>query len=166
MKRTILFIPMLLSIIFCHAQTNETIKLSAIEDFNSTTDSNYIPYYQDTQREALAINAAQYKNQFALAVSRFEGESGKYLVSILTMAENDGESTYKLLVNDKVIATAQNPTTTKSFEDAQLDFGRVKLKTSDKIAIAFNSHTNEKIPEGDITAYSRGRWKALILAKK
>ncbi|UXX79083.1 hypothetical protein N7E81_17145 [Reichenbachiella carrageenanivorans] len=165
MKKNILLIFLFIYQI-SFSQQLPPLVLSALEDFSPSTDRGYIPYYKDVKRNALAINAATYKNQFSLAEYTYEGTADVYLASIQTIAEDDGESTYKLYKNGKLLATVQNPTTDKKFETKELVYGKIKLKPGDNISIAFDSHTNGKIPEGDITAYSRGRWVALILSYK
>lgn len=164
MKKNILFALLIVSHI-SFSQQQPPLVISALENFGVSADSSYVPHYKDVKRNALAINAAKYKNKFSIAEHIYEGNAAMFIATIQTMAEEDGESTYKMHKNGKLVATVQNPTTDEKFEAKELIFGKIKLKPGDVISISFNTHTNGKIPEGNTTAYSRGRWIALILTQ-
>ncbi len=164
MKKTAYLGILILSSLSTMCQRNcDTIELSALEDFGATTSEDFVTSYRDETRSALAIDASKYKGEFGLATYTFSGKDGVYKVSIQTIGEEDGESTYRLYINADVIKEVQNDPTEKSFEEQIHDLEKVELKRGATIGIGFNSHTNGKIPEGDITAYSRGRWTSLIL---
>ncbi len=136
----------------------------AIEDFSNITSGD-VPYYIDNARKALAIDASKTENRgvFARAITTFYGTAGSYDLSLTTMAEFDGESTYKVWVNDKEIGTYQNERVTKEedYKRLQAIFTSVKLAANDKIIVESNAHTNGLIPENDETAWARGRWASL-----
>ena len=84
---------------------------------------------------------------------------------LVTLSELDGESQYKVLLNNKVIAEFTNPETESDYSENIVDIGLITLKPGDELSVLSNSVTNGKIPEGEITAYSRGRWRGIVLQK-
>jgi hypothetical protein len=137
---------------------------SAILDFEDIT-SGVVPYYKDTVRKALAINAARKwkRDEFASATTTFYGNENTYDIQLTTLAEFDGECTYRVLVNDKVIGTFINTSVhvDDDYKPINAVFRNIKLSANDKITVESNTHTNRLIPEGDGTAWARGRWKEL-----
>ncbi|WP_157366659.1 CBM96 family carbohydrate-binding protein [Aquimarina agarilytica] len=135
--------------------------LNAINDFNKLNVNGFSPAYKDNARKAIAINAAQHKNKFAAAETNFKGETGTYNIKLNTLAELDGESTYRLRVGGKLIGTYKNPETTTDYSPAGKTFNNVSVKKGDIIRVESSSHTNGKIPENGGTAFSRGRWTGI-----
>lgn len=149
---------------FSMSQENmESFSIYAINDFKPSDNKVFIPFYIDSVQSALAIDASQYKDKFSRATYIFSNKSGMYDVVIKTLSENDGESTYKLFVNNNQVGAVQNEPMAKNYVEQSLSFGKVKLTKGDTIDVAFNAHTNGKIPENESTAYSRGRWTKLEL---
>ena len=138
-------------------------RLVAVRDFKSVGGSGFVPFYTDDGRGALAINAGQHKDKFAAGQARFQGQSGVYDVTITTMTETDGESTYRLSVGGKKVGAFTNPPTAQDYRTAQHTWRRVSLKKGDTIRVAFNTASNKKKPEGDSFGYSRGRWTQVEL---
>ncbi|MBW1295585.1 carbohydrate-binding protein [Aquimarina litoralis] len=138
-----------------------TISMQAITDFPNIAVAGFSPAYKDNARNALAINAAQYKDKFAAAEATFNGESGTYDINLATLTEIDGESTYRVSLNGTRIGEFVNPTTSTDYSPSGTTFTNIQVTKGDKIRVEFNSHTNGTIPEGNSTAYSRGRWTAL-----
>lgn len=136
----------------------------AVEDFEDIT-SGVIPYYKDEARKALAINAAikWKRDQFATATTTFYGNRNTYDIQLTTLAEFDGESTYRVLVNDKVTGTFINMSVhvEDDYKPLKAVFRNVRLSANDRITVESNTHTNGLIPEGDETAWARGRWTEL-----
>lgn len=91
----------------------------------------------------------------------FTGENGIYDIKFTSIKETDGESTYRILVNDEEIGTFQNPETEVDYELSTYTLESIGLEKGEQIGIEFNSHSNGKIPEGEGYAYSRGRWKEI-----
>ncbi|MBM1105868.1 hypothetical protein JQC67_06950 [Aurantibacter crassamenti] len=141
--------------------TTTKVVYNALEDFEFKADDNSVPFYRDSVRNALAINAVDYKGVFSSATVKFTGESGNYDVKFTSLMELDGESTYKIIVNGKEIGAFQNPETTIDYEVNTYTLENVQLEKGQDITIKFNSHSNDKIPEGDGFAYSRGRWTGI-----
>jgi hypothetical protein len=139
------------------------LQLSALEDFTLPEKPDYAPAYRHKQKNALAINAAEYKDRYAIAEYVFTGAPGTYAAALKTLQETDGESTYKLYLDDKLIASATNAPTEVDYQPQTHDLGNITLRPGQRLGLAFNSHSNGKIPEGDAFAFSRGRWTGLEL---
>ncbi|WP_068259802.1 DUF5060 domain-containing protein [Rubripirellula obstinata] len=145
-----------------------TYSFAARTDF-PVLDAGQVDYYADFGNDALGINAAIIANRagFARASHTFTGDSGVYPVRITTLTEEDGESTYRLLVNGTVVGTYQNPYigpgSALDLQPNQHVWNNVALSNGDTISIESNADTNGEIPEGDGTAWARGRWRSLEL---
>ncbi len=140
--------------------TCDPIVLTSYEDFPMFSGiTGFEPAYKDNNNQCLAINAANYKDKFAAAQSTFTGTTGTYDITINTLCELDGESTYKLKIDGQLIGEFKNPETTTDYSPASHTWTSVSVGKGAEIQVEFSSHTNGKIPEGNITAYSRGRWK-------
>lgn len=138
----------------------------AAADFNlqNGTDKTF---YFDKYRKALAINAgnSQLRDVF-ISANKTLGQSfpaGKYRVQLTSITEEDGESSYRIYKNKQLIQTVTNPETQLSFETVTHKLGTFEFNAGDVITVEANAVTNGKIPEGDITAYARGRWLSLTL---
>ncbi len=138
-----------------------SLSMKATKDFPNTTVSGFSPAYTDKNQDALAINAKEYKDKFAAAEATFDGNAATYNITINTLSELDGESTYRLVIDGKNVGTFKNPTTTIDYAPASKVFKNIVMKKGATIRVEFSSHTNGKIPEGDGTAFSRGRWTSL-----
>ena len=148
-------------------ETGGTIVYGGRDDFPDITGGT-VPYYEDATRDALAIDAAveAYRGEFARATRAFDGPSGTYAATITTLAEEDGESTYRLLVNGAVVGTFQNPRVGAG-EDYALQthtWNSISLSNGDTIAVESDAHSNGLVPEGTGFAWSRGRWRQVSLA--
>jgi len=149
-------------------KTSPTYVLSAPWDFLSKTGGDGALYYRDLRspdndRQSLAINAKLHKDKFATATARFSGPAGRYDLTIGTLLENDGESTYRLRVRGRMIGTFQNP----SGPDGKRHYHTwpdVHLNEGDILEVESNTHSNGRIPEGNGFAWARGRWTNLRIA--
>ncbi len=137
--------------------TCSNVTMNAV-DFPLTKVGDFVQAYVHTQKNALAINAAQHKDVFAAVKQAFTGEDGTYDITITTLAELDGESSYVLKVGGTTIGTYQNPETDVDYTPTTKTWEGIEVKKGDEIQVEFNSHTNGKIPENGGTAFSRGRW--------
>lgn len=132
-------------------------------------DAGEVPLYKDNLFDALAINAKhpELRNKFARAERTFDGPAGSYSITFTTITEEDGECTYQLHRNGEIVKTYVNPHIGHGAErDLQPhvhEWGEIDLETGDTIAISSITHTNGEIPEGDGTAWARGRWRQLEL---
>jgi hypothetical protein len=139
---------------------------SAIDDFENIICGT-VPYYKDEARKALAINAAieSYRGEFARAETTFFGNRNMYDVRLTTLAEFDGECTYRVLVNGRAAGAFINISVHEDddYKPVEAVFRNIKLSANDILAVESNSHSNGLIPEGDGTAWARGRWSQLEL---
>ncbi len=144
------------------------ITLDALSDFKIDAPSNSTSYYRDELNGVLAINAGDIKqrNQYANATTIFKGEAGLYKASFVSMAENDGESSYIIRVNGTALDTLVNTEISEPFKTIRHTLDDLYLYKNDIIQISSNAVTNGKIPENKETAWSRGRWNALLLVPK
>lgn len=138
--------------------------LSAIHDFKIDEGSGV---YVDEDRKALAIDAAQpnFRDTFIPAhhdVNWLESPQ-TYSAHLTVLSETDGESEYQVLINGQLLATVSAPETQTEFSPTIFDIGQVTLENGSRISVAATAVTNGKIPEGDGTAYSRGRWTQLTI---
>lgn len=144
----------------------EPFTVTAIEEFEAVEKEGYVPFYIHRGVDALAVNSEEHENEYAFAAYTFNHKSGEYNIKITTLLEDDGESTYQLFINDKLVAKVQNEASDVNYVEQVYDYGNFKLKQGDVIGIAFNNISNEKIIEnkGEF-AFARGRWKNLIFEK-
>jgi uncharacterized protein DUF5060 len=138
--------------------------LNAIRDFKTVSGGDLVPYYTDSGHGVLAINAAQYKDKFAAAETKFSGKTGTYDVTIVTMTETDGEATYKLSVGGKQVGTFVNPSVQEDYQKVLHTWKNVALKKGDSIQVASNTASNKRFPEENSFGYARGRWLQLMIA--
>ena len=143
----------------------KAIVLKAIEDFDNISVEGFAPAYKDGARKAVAIDAAQYKGQSAAATYTFDHPAGQYDITLKTLLETDGESRYRLKVGDNYLCEFKNPSTEKDYTPSGQTWRNIQVKKGDLIQVEFSSDTNGKIPEGDGTAFSRGRWTTLVFQK-
>ncbi len=146
----------------------EPIVLTAISDFESIEIDGYIPYYRDNGRQALAINAAksEYRSGYAAAEHRFQGDDGTYALTLYSMKETDGESEYMVSINGIEVLSSKNSPTQIDYSIREHHASKdVEIKNGDVIQVRSNAHTNGLIPEGDATAFARGRWTELMLIR-
>ena len=129
-----------------------------------------VPYYKDNASKALAINAAneKYRGKFARAECAFKGTAGEYDVKITTLTEEDGECTYRLLINGTEVGTFQNPRVEKKDDSQPLShvWRGITIPALATIAIESNSHSNSLIPENGGFAWARGRWRDIEITPK
>lgn len=124
------------------------------------------PAYRDKWRPAIGINAGRFKGEFAAASFKFGKKTGSYTIKLNTLSELDGESRYRISINGtRLKKTFSNPRIfgkgLKDYRPASHIWKNVLVNKGDEIRIEFSSETNKKIPEGNSTAYSRGRWTSI-----
>ncbi len=145
-------------------KNNSIITLKALSDFEINKASKAVYYVDQGNNGVLSIDASnkEQRDKFAGATTLFKGETGLYKAVLTTMAENDGESVYKIKINGKEVSTLVNPPTKSSFFTTRHHLD-LYLHKNDIIEVLSKAMTNGKIPENDETAWSRGRWSALTL---
>lgn len=139
--------------------------LKAITDFKFTPSGEFVKGYLDENQKAMAINAAVHQGKFAAAECKYTGDPGTYNLVLTSLAETDGESSYRLIVSGQKIGEVKNPATTTDYKVIKHSFKKVELKIDDTIRIEFNTASNGEIPEGDGFAFARGRWQSLAILK-
>jgi len=140
-----------------------TIVLMALQHFNIVRDDGFVPAYKDQGHNALAINPDDYKDKYAAAETTFTRKTGTYDITLTTLAETDGESTYKLLIDGKMVGEFTNPRTSEDYKPTIKSWKKVSVRKGAKIRIEFDSATNSKARQGSRKAYARGRWRSLML---
>ena len=148
-------------------EVQKIISLNAIQDFNLLNE-NGISFYKEYPNNVLAIDASkkQHRNKFATAIAKFKGASGIYNFSFVTTAENDGESEYVIKINGTALDTIKNPRVSASFKSIRHQIDNIYLHKNDLIEVTSNAVTNGLIPEGNETAWSRGRWNSISFIPK
>ncbi|MFI3288580.1 MAG: fimbrillin family protein [Rikenellaceae bacterium] len=107
--------------------------------------------------------------KWGAAETTYEGVDGDVNIFINTVLETDGESSYKVYVDNVMVGEVTNPRIYDT--DTEEYTIQVNKLTDDKITIAngatirveFNSATNGFVPEDDSTATSRGRWASVVV---
>lgn len=130
-------------------------KTVSVDDF-PVTDTGY---YKEANGQWLAINPN--KNKEAATSTNFGFKNGKYDVVFVGVGENDGQSTFTVLINDKELGTFTPPLSQKMFEHGERYntlWERVQLKKGDKITVI------SKIGSTDGKEWARARWAGLIFA--
>lgn len=143
------------------APLSKEIKWIGIKDFEMQKIDGFVAPYKDKGRNAVAINAGAHKNKYAASTKTFNGASSYYDITLTSLTEEDGESTYRLKINGKLVGEFQNPETTADMQPFTHTFKNVFVLTDDVIQIESNTHSNGKIPEGDAFAFARGRWRSI-----
>jgi len=138
------------------------IVLKATGHFRIVTGDGFVPAYKDGGHDALAINPGEYKDQFAAAEAKFIGATGVYDLTLTTMTETDGESTYRLLVNGQRFGQFTNPKTSVDYKPTTKTWKKVSVRKGASLRVEFNTATNSAQTSGHIP-YARGRWVALTL---
>jgi hypothetical protein len=144
--------------------------LNAHQTFKSVGD---VPFYHDKKNSALGIDArdTQYRNVWATAKLEVpktmwekKAKTSRTFkkVTLVTVGEIDGESSYRVLLNDNEIGNFTNQETTIDYQENYFGLGPLTLKPGDIITVQAKAVTNGKIPENGGTAYARGRWRGLV----
>ena len=112
-------------------------------------------YYLDQGKWA-AINPDQHKA--AIASTSFPFPAGRYDITIRSVGENDGRSTYTVLVNDEVLGVHSAPLSKESSEEGAKYYGsfkNVEVNPGDVIEVA------SAVDSADGKEFSRARWSGL-----
>jgi len=149
------------------ASIKQPVKIvyNALTDFELKKTTTTVPFYKDVDRNALAIDASIYKAKYAAAFVKFEGESGNYDVKFTSLKEINGESTYRIKINNALIAEIKNPESDVDFDLNIFSMKKIKMEKGQIVEIIFNSHSNGKIAASDGFAFSRGRWREISFSK-
>ncbi|GEM_PF-507495 len=135
-------------------------------DFDKYTDmgDGFSDATVDSNRNVLQMPV---RLAWGAAEETYNGPDADVYVTLNTMQETDGESTYKVYINGALIKEVTNDRIFGTgIEDYtiqvhKLTEDKISIKTGDIIRVEFNSTTNGEVPEGSTTATSRGRWQSL-----
>jgi len=114
-------------------------------------------FYMD--KNWLAINPK--KDKEAQSTINFKGADGMYDLVFCGVGENDGQSAFTVLLNEKEVGHYSTPLSKSSFEEGALYndlWENISLKKGDKITVI------AKVGSKDGQEYSRGRWSGIIFA--
>ncbi|WNJ17875.1 T9SS type A sorting domain-containing protein [Pontibacter sp. G13] len=136
---------------------------NAIDDVQILEVDGFVPSYKDVARNAIGVDASQYQGVFGASQYIFTGTTGYYDVSLTTLTEIDGESSYRLSVNGELVGEFQNPETQTDYVEFTETFPYTLVRNGDVIQIESNTHSNGKVVEGAGFAFARGRWKSVQL---
>ncbi len=140
----------------------------AVESFQAVIASEFAPFYREqsspqASEHGVAIDTVRHAGQPAAAEMVFKGEAGRFILQLTAVAEEDGESTYHIIVNGRTLERRQNPPVLEKRVPVHHRWGPLALEPGDRIRIVFAGATNGKIPERDGTAWARGRWRSLSI---
>ena len=108
----------------------------------------------------MAINPEKHKA--ASTSEPFPFESGRYDVTLFTVGENDGRSSYELFVGGSKIGAFVNPLAKVMYEEGgrySVTWKNLKIDTSDDIRIAAH------VASEDGKEYSRARWSRVAFKR-
>mgnify|MGYP000442254815 CR=1 FL=1 len=123
-------------------------------------------YYRDNKQSVLAIAASNVplKHEFVSAKYQITKKKAKeFSVKLVTLTEINGESEYRVLINDKLIGEFKNPKTKVNHKEIIFDLGLIKFEQGDVITVQSNSATNGNVSEGGKRIFSSGKWRGLVL---
>ncbi len=115
-------------------------------------------YYADKDKW-LAVNPEQRKDAKAMAPFPFAG--GRYHLTLQTVGENDGRSSYEVFVNDVKLGAFLTPLSKEQFEEGKRfhnTWKNIEIGQGDVIAV------RSVIGSEDGQEFSRARWSALAFA--
>ncbi len=158
MRKNLILLLFTIALVFPANAQDLTIK--AI-DLELDEVPGFVPFYRDKGRDALAVNSIQYPDQWAAVQTEFEGPSGNYDLTLVTLTEFDGEPSYKIRVQGRLVADYQHLYTGVDFKEDRATWKNIPLNKGDIIRVEANNASNGLVPEGDGFAYARGRWVQL-----
>ncbi|MGL1935667.1 MAG: glycoside hydrolase family 16 protein [Fibrobacterales bacterium] len=146
--------------------TGDSFTLFPLTDFSPVSSVGYVPYFEEENNSALAVDPDKYPNGVAAASTEFTGESGLYDVSIATLLENDGEPSYTILVDGMNAGSFKNPESEGGFAPHTHTWKGLSIKKGSTIIIEFNSNSNGAVimDNGDAD-WAKGRWTRLGFEK-
>lgn len=137
------------------AASNIENKTLSIDDFPIKGTG----FYKHAGGKWLGINPNKQKE--AKTSTSFTFKNGSYDLVFVGVGENDGQSEFKILINDKKLGTFKPPLSKDVFEEGENNnalWENVKLKKGDKIAVV------AKIASADGKEWARARWSGIIFA--
>ena len=147
--------------------TPATYIYKGLTDFTNI-EAGDAPYYKDNNNSCLGIaaNVVEYRTKYAKARTTFNGNTGTYDITISTIAEYDGESTYKVYIDGRKVGEYKNTRVTEA-QDMSVQtttFKDISVTQGTTIAVESICDQNGLVLEGDSQteyAWSRGRWRQI-----
>jgi len=141
----------------------------AVGAFAPVAAPGFVPFYAETDMPdsadyRVAVRTDIHGEALAAAEVTHTGPSGRYLLTLETIAEEDGVCSYEVTINGRSVGTRRNPPSDIKRLRTTLDYGVVELRRGDIVRVIFAGVSNRQIPEGDGFAFARGRWRGLALA--
>ena len=130
-------------------------KTLPIDDFPITGTG----FYKHAGGKWLGINPKKQKE--AQTTTPFTFKNGNYDLVFVAVGENDGQSEFNILINDKELGTFTPPLTKDLFEEGESSnalWENIKFKKGDKITVM------AKIGSADGKEWARARWSGIIFA--
>jgi hypothetical protein len=140
----------------------------AAADFRPVDAPGFVPSYvedgsDDPAVHGRAVRTDLHGDQPAAAQVVFGGPAGRYTLVLVAVAEEDGESPYKIEVDGVLLGVKHNPRQPEKRFEVRHRFPAVDLVPGSTLRVIFRGHSNGLVPEGDGFAWARGRWRALEL---
>lgn len=135
-----------------------TVTTLLSKDFPYENSDFYLDRF--TGMELLAINPEQRKT--GAIAKRFLGASGRYDIVFYGIGENDGRSSFEILINDKSVGKQQLPLSQEPWEAGEaynFRMKNVRIRAGNEIVVQAKVGTDGK-------EYSRARWLKLELVKR
>ncbi len=101
------------------------ISYNAVNDFQTLEVDGFVAAYKDNSRNAIAVDASLYPDKFGASQEAFTGVTSYYDITLTTLTESDGESTYRLNIGGKLIGEFQNPKAVKDIDPHTHTFNNV-----------------------------------------
>ncbi len=144
-----------------------SVNTNYFKNISNKSPANYIipatkfPFYGSqfykNGKNWLAIDPD--KSKEAKTTTTFNFASGVYDIVFVGVGENDGQSMFKILVNNTVVSTFKTALSEKMFEEG-IKFNTliesINIKRGDEITVVANVGTNDGVE------YTRGRWAGII----
>jgi hypothetical protein len=127
-----------------------------------------MPYYSDEKNQSIAIDSATHLDEHEFAYAKYTvkpKEKGTYTLSLVTLSELEGESLYRVLLNDTLLAEFKNPVGSIKNKEIVFNVDAVSLLPDDVITIASKATSNGTLYKNNHAVYSKGRWRALVLKR-
>ena len=138
----------------------------AATDFREVAGRDWVPSYVETPGEdaathGRAVRTNLYQGLAAAVEVTYEGPAGEFVLTLVAIAEEDGESRYAVEVDGRSLGEVFNTRQPEKRVPQRHAFPAVRLEPGSTIRVIFRGHSNGLIPEGEAYAWSRGRWRAL-----
>ncbi|MFP4845003.1 hypothetical protein [Winogradskyella sp. PE311] len=114
-------------------------------------------FYKHAGGKWLGVNPNKHKK--AESTTPFTFKSGTYDLVFVAVGENDGQSEFKILINNKLLGTHSPPLSKDVFEEGENNnalWENVKLKRGDQITVT------AKVGSADGKEWARGRWSGIV----